>query len=340
MEPDTRLLAPAYRRLTVGIVLVVTFIAFEAIAVATVLPVVLHHLGGLRLYGWAFSAFMLAQLVGIIVAGPMVDRVGMARPLVLAAAFFMAGLIIDGTAPTMVVLVVGRAVQGVGAGVLAVTVNVAVGRGFPPALRPKAYAALSTAWVLPSVVGPALAGIVAEDASWRLVFLAIVPAVAVAVAIGLPSIRHADAASGPLAPGGGERKTAMGAIALAAGAAAFLAALSTHQVVEALFLGLVGVVVAVPATVRIVVPAARSGPARSMGTMGVAALANMAFFGAEAFLPLALTSLHRRSVTQAGVVLTVAACRGRWARGSRRGLCSASAPGSWPRRGSPWSPSE
>src|SRR5580698_1958867 len=109
-------------------VLVVSFIAFEAIAVATVLPVVLHHLGGLRLYGWAFSAFMLAQLVGIVVAGPMVDRVGMARPLVLAASLFTIGLVIDGAAPTMTVLVVGRAVQGVGAGVLAVTMNVAVGR--------------------------------------------------------------------------------------------------------------------------------------------------------------------------------------------------------------------
>ena len=58
-------------------VLVVSFIAFEAIAVATVLPVVVRHLGGLRLYGWAFSAFMLAQLVGIVVAGPLADRIGM-----------------------------------------------------------------------------------------------------------------------------------------------------------------------------------------------------------------------------------------------------------------------
>src|SRR5580692_336238 len=169
------ILGPGYRRLTAGMVLVVSFIAFEAIAVATVLPVVVRHLGGIRLYGWAFSAFMLAQLVGIVVAGPLVDRIGMLTPTLVAAVLFSVGLFIDGTAPTMVVLIVGRVVQGLGAGVLVVALNVLVGRGFPPALRPRAYAAMSTAWVIPGVVGPAIAGVVAENLTWRLVFLALIP---------------------------------------------------------------------------------------------------------------------------------------------------------------------
>lgn len=316
MEADPGgLLSPAYRRLTVTMVLVVSFIAFEAIAVATMLPAVLRHLGGLRLYGWTFSAFMLAQLVGIVVAGPMVDRIGMTRPLLLAGSLFAAGLVVDGTAPSMLVLVFGRAVQGVGAGVLAVIVNVAVGRGFPPRLRPKAYAALSSAWVLPSVVGPALAGIVAEDVSWRVVFLAIVPAVAVALSIGLPSFRRADsAAAASLAGRSGSGGGALTALFLAAGTAVFLDALSTHHAVLAAALAVAGLAVAVPALVRVVPAAGRGSPPGSLGTMGVAALANLAFFGAEAFLPLALTSLHGRSVTEAGVVLTVAALT--WAAGS------------------------
>ncbi len=194
------IVGPGYRRLTAGMVLVVSFIAFEAIAVATVLPVVVRHLGGIRLYGWAFCAFMLAQLVGIVVAGPLVDRIGMLRPTLVAAALFCAGLVVDGTAPTMVVLVAGRVVQGVGAGVLVVALNVLVGRGYPPALRPRAYAAMSTAWVIPGVVGPAVAGVVAEDLSWRVVFLGLVPAVVVAAAIALPAISHADAAAGGASP--------------------------------------------------------------------------------------------------------------------------------------------
>lgn len=207
------ILGPGYRRLTTGMVLVVSFIAFEAIAVATVLPVVVRHLGGIRLYGWAFSAFMLAQLVGIVVAGPLVDRIGMLRPTLVAAVLFSAGLAVDGTAPTMLVLVAGRVVQGVGAGVLVVALNVLVGRGYPPALRPRAYAAMSTAWVVPGVVGPAVAGVVAEDLSWRIVFLALIPAVVAAAAIALPAIAHAEAAPGETddgSSGEGSRRNARG----------------------------------------------------------------------------------------------------------------------------------
>jgi len=319
------IVGPGYRRLTAGMVLVVSFIAFEAIAVATVLPVVVRHLGGIRLYGWAFSAFMLAQLVGIVVAGPLVDRIGMLRPTLVAAALFCAGLVVDGTAPTMVVLVAGRLVQGVGAGVLVVALNVLVGRGYPPALRPRAYAAMSTAWVIPGVVGPAVAGVVAEDLSWRVVFLGLVPGVVVAAAIALPAISHADAAAGGASPGpgrpGGDRRPGLAvAVALAGGTALVIEALSARRAVLSPVLAVLGLALVVPA-LRAVLPRRDRSPgpgpgpdARQLGTMAVAALVNLGFFAAEAFLPLSLTSLHHRSVTEAGVVLTVAALT--WTAGS------------------------
>ncbi|HXQ59206.1 MAG TPA: MFS transporter [Acidimicrobiales bacterium] len=323
------ILGPGRRRLTAGMVLVVSFIAFEAIAVATVLPVVVRHLGGIRLYGWAFSAFMLAQLVGIVVAGPLVDRIGMLRPTLVAVALFSVGLAIDGAAPSMVVLVSGRVVQGAGAGVLVVALNVLVGRGYPPSLRPRAYAAMSTAWVIPGVVGPAVAGLVAEDLSWRVVFLAIIPATMAAAAIALPAIARADSAQADIAradsaqAGSDEETVAAGrpagvgtAVALAGGTALVIEALSSRRIVLSPVLGVVGLVLVVPA-LRAVIPR-RSGPrtteGRQLGTMGVAALVNLAFFSAEAFLPLSLTSLHHRSVTEAGVVLTVAALT--WTAGS------------------------
>src|SRR6202453_4070778 len=108
--------APAHRRLTVGLVLAVTFVAFEALAVATILPVVGRQLGDLRLYGWVFSAFLLASLIGIVIAGTLADRVPLGRLMLAGLALFALGLIIGGTAPTMLVLVSGRAVQGLGAG--------------------------------------------------------------------------------------------------------------------------------------------------------------------------------------------------------------------------------
>jgi MFS family permease len=216
-------------------------------------------------------------------------------------------------------VVLGRVVQGVGAGILVVALNVLVGRGYPPPLRPRLYAAMSTAWVLPGVVGPALAGLVAEDLSWRLVFLAIVPAVIGAAAVALPAISRADAGSadGRSALPPTPRSAGVGAaVALAAGSALVLEALALRRVLFSSLLAVAGLALAVPA-LRAVLP--RSSPAATgaggqFGTMGVAALVNLAFFAAEAFLPLSLTSLHGRSVTEAGVVLTVAALT--WTAGS------------------------
>ena len=257
--PPGAILAAPYRRLTVGTVLVVSFVAFEAMAVATVLPVVVHHLGGIALYGWVFSAFTLAQVGGIVLAGRLVDRAGMARPFVAAAALFALGLLIDGAAPSMGVLVAGRVVQGVGGGIVAVVVNVAVGRGYPPALRPRAYAALSAAWVLPALVGPPVAGTVATGVGWRMVFLALVPAVGLGAIVALPPLASAGPVSAPS-------------------------------------------------------PRQRAGAPGTRVAAAVAATASLAFFGTEAFVPLALTSLHHASAALAGSVLTGSALT--WAVGS------------------------
>ena len=96
--------------------LTITFIASEALAVVTIMPVVAHDLGGLSLYGWVFSAFMLGSVVGIVAAGRQADRHGPGRPFVGGLALFGAGLATAGLAPTMLVLIGGRFLQGVGAG--------------------------------------------------------------------------------------------------------------------------------------------------------------------------------------------------------------------------------
>src|ERR1700723_2669868 len=95
---------PAYRPLTVGLVLAVTFVAFEALAVATILPVVGRHLGDLRLYGWVFSAFLLASLIGIVIAGTLADRVPLGRLMLAGLALFAVGLVIGGGAARQPVL--------------------------------------------------------------------------------------------------------------------------------------------------------------------------------------------------------------------------------------------
>src|ERR1700733_10542433 len=153
--------APQRRALTVGLVLTITFIASEALAVVTIMPVVARDLHGLSLYGWVFTAFMLGELVGIVAAGRQADKSGPARPFLGGVLLFGAGLTVAGLAPSMVVLVAGRALQGIGAGAVAAVAYVAIGLSLPEHLRARMMAVLSTAWVVPGLVGPALAAAVA-----------------------------------------------------------------------------------------------------------------------------------------------------------------------------------
>ena len=83
--------APGRRRLTVGLVLTITLVAFESLAIATVMPTVQEDLGGLALYGWVFSGFFLASLAGIVVTGVLSDRRGPAVPFTAGLVLFAAG---------------------------------------------------------------------------------------------------------------------------------------------------------------------------------------------------------------------------------------------------------
>ncbi len=149
----------------------------------TVMPVVARDLGGVRLYGWVFSGFMLGSVIGIVLAGREADRRGPALPFVAGVLFFGAGLAIAGLAPTMGVLVAGRVLQGMGAGAIPSVAYATIGRCLPRSLRPRMMAVLSTAWVVPGLAGPAVAAEVARAFGWRWVFLGLLPVVAVAGSI-------------------------------------------------------------------------------------------------------------------------------------------------------------
>ena len=135
------------RALTIGLILTITLVAFEALAVSTVMPIVAAELGGFELYGWVFSAFFLGSLIGIVVVGGLIDRGGLAVPFVGGLGLFAVGLLIGGLAPSMPVLVAARLIQGLGAGAIQPIAYVAIGRTLPESLRPRMFATLSTAWV-------------------------------------------------------------------------------------------------------------------------------------------------------------------------------------------------
>ena len=160
-----------------------TIIAFEAMAISTAMPIIARDLDAVRSYGLAFSAMLTTQLLGIVLAGVWCDRRGPLPSLFAGQALMAAGTALAGLAPTFLVLLAGRLVAGLGAGLLTVAIYVVIGRAYPEALRPRVFSWISAAWVLPSLVGPPIAGWLAETFSWRWVFLVVVVPVAVTMVV-------------------------------------------------------------------------------------------------------------------------------------------------------------
>ena len=188
-------------------------LAFEAMAVATAMPVAVRDLDGLPFYAWGFSAFFIASLVGMVVSGEVSDRRGPVQPFVVSLVLFVIGLVVAGLATSMGMFVAGRALQGVGAGLNIVALYVVVGRLYPDSLRPRLFSVMASAWVIPAIVGPSVAGVVADELSWRWVFLAVPPLVVPAVALMLPRLHGLGAAPGVEAV----RSRTLPALAVAAG---------------------------------------------------------------------------------------------------------------------------
>lgn len=297
-------LSQRYRALTIGMVALITLVAFESLAVTTAMPTVVRALDGLSLYALAFGGPLASGVVAMVVSGTWSDLKGPTRPLWHGTAWFLAGLIIAGLAPTMEVLVAGRIIQGFGSGLLTVALYVVVGQLYPARLRPRIFAAFATGWVVPSLVGPAIAGLIVEHTSWRSVFLA-VPALAIPAALVMrPGLARGDRYE--LRPGRMWDKRAMWAVAAAVGVGLLNYGGQQHGAVQLglLAIGLAGVIAFAPRLLP------RGTFAFGRGLPSVIALRGLvaaAGFGAEVFLPLMLTRERGLSPALAGLVLTVSA---------------------------------
>jgi MFS family permease len=301
--------APDRRALTAGLVSTITIMAVESLAVGTILPDVKRALGGLGLYGWVFSAFFLGSIVGVVVAGRTTDHRGPGSAYLLGLSLFVTGLIVAGLAPTMLVLVLARVVQGMGSGAVPATAYAAIGRAYPESLRPRMFAVLSTAWVVPALVGPAFASAVSHAFGWRWVFLGLVPFVVVAGGVALRGLRPLDVVDGTPGP-----SRLVQALRVATGAASILAGVTAGNVLLAVPLVVLGAVVSLPAFLALVPPGTvRAAPGLPAATLARGVL-TFAFFGADAFVPLAITDARGSSTVVAGVALTASALS--WTAGS------------------------
>ncbi|MEW2501333.1 MFS transporter [Amycolatopsis sp. NPDC047767] len=292
-----------HRLTTIGLLLVVTLVAFESMGVATAMPTLVAELHGLALYSWPFTTFLIASVVATVLSGRRGDRRGPAPALLAGPALFAAGLVVAGTATSMPMLLAGRALQGLGSGFLLVAVSLLIALTFTDRERPVIYAANAAAWVLPAVIGPSVAGLITVGIGWRWVFLGLVPLVALGVALlvvvvrGLPD--HVPAAEA-------RRAGAVPAVVAALGVAALTWA-AQHPSPLALVYGAVGLV-ALGLALRKLLPAGTLTFRPGLPTVVASrALLSGAYAGMEAYLPLTMSAVHGYGPALAGLPLTITA---------------------------------
>lgn len=174
-EAPTSILSPGIRPITIGILLAMGLVAFDTLSVITMVPAITADLGEVELISWIITAFLLMSTITILIAGPAVDRWGLRVTFRVSLVVLIGSSIAAAVAPTMELLILARAGQGIGGGA-SLTVSVAaIGIAIPPALRPRSYAANAAVWGVASLAGPGVAAAFISVASWRLVFLVNVP---------------------------------------------------------------------------------------------------------------------------------------------------------------------
>jgi MFS family permease len=303
------LFAPGLRGLTLGLVSTITLVALESLAIGTVLPIVTDELGDLHLYGWVYASFFLGNLVGIVVTGGALDRMPLGRPFAAGLVLFAVGLLIGGLAPSMPILVGARFIQGLGGGAVGPTAYVAIGRCLPDRLQARMFAMLSTAWVVPGVIGPSIAAVVGEVLDWRWVFLGLLPLLAVAGGLALSALRGVPAAA-PIADTGTGAVTEAtvrrlpNALLAAGGAGILVAALTAQDLALVLAGSALGILLLVPAFRRLT-------PAGTLVlALGVPAavllrgVLTFSFFAGDAYIPLLLQTWRGTPATLTGIVFT------------------------------------
>jgi MFS family permease len=272
------------------------------------MPIVARELGGLELYGWVFSAFFLGSLIGIVVVGGAIDRGGLAAPFAAGLGLFAIGLLAGGLSPSMAVLVAARFVQGLGAGTIQPIAYVAIGRTLPEKLRPRMFATLSTAWILPGVLGPAIAGAVGESIGWRFVFLGLLPLIALAGALTLGALRAVAIPAGmeEHRAAAANRSRLPLALTVALGAGLLTVGLTSGQPLPTVAITAAGLVIGIVALRRLTPAGTLIARPVLPAAILLRGILTCTFFGVDAFVALTLVDVRGMSATEAGIALTAA----------------------------------
>ena len=302
--------APPRRLILFGVMLGLFLGAMESTAVATAMPTVIATLGGLAVYAWVFSGYILAATISMPLWGKAADLYGRRAAYLTGLGIFLGGSILSGLSTSMTALIVFRTIQGVGGGALIPLGYTIIADIYGLERRAKMQGYFSATWGVASIVGPLIGGFLTDRVSWRWVFFINVPFGLLAVVVLGWALRALPRPRATI------RVDVPGALLLTGGMAALLVALveggrggAGLGPVQTALLGL-----AVALLVAFVVWERRAAepllPLRLFGNRVFRAaavsgfLTGMAMFGTISFIPLFVQGVQGGTATEAGTALT------------------------------------
>jgi EmrB/QacA subfamily drug resistance transporter len=292
-----------------GVMLVIFLFAIDATIVSTAMPTIVAKLGGLELYSWVFSIYMLTSALATPLFGKLSDIYSRRRLMLIGIAIFVLGSMLCGAAQSMEALIIFRAVQGLGGGAIYALSFIVVGILYPPEARAKVQGIISGIWGVASILGPPAGGVIAEYWNWRWAFFVNLPIAGLAVALIVAGLKET----------GHERRVHKLDIA---GTATLLSALillfyalsqrsHTGEPLNVEFAVLISLALLLlivfyfieRRAAEPIVPLALFRLRLFKSSAAVAALASMGVFGAISYLPLYLQGVTGLTASRAGMVL-------------------------------------
>jgi len=294
-----------------GVMLVIFLFAIDATIVSTSMPTIVAKLGGLELYSWVFSIYMLTSALATPVFGKLADLYSKRRLMLIGIAIFLIGSTLCGAAQGMEAMIVFRAIQGLGGGAIYALSFIVVGVIFPADQRAKMQGIISGIWGVASILGPLAGGIIVENWSWRWIFFVNLPLVAIATGLIVVGLQEQSTARRAV------RLDLAGAFTLLAGLLLIFYALaqSAHALhpvnVESLSYAAVGLALLIAfyfierRASEPILPLDLFDIGLYKSAATVATLCAMGVFGAISYMPLFLQGVSGMAASHAGMVILV-----------------------------------
>ncbi|MCX7542627.1 MFS transporter [Corynebacterium sp. P5848] len=286
---------------TVGLLMAITACAFDNTAVTAVMPRITHELGDTGAYSLAFSIPFAVSIVAMVAAGIATDVAGARLSMVAGTVILVIGLVLAIVASDMTVFLFSRGIQGFGIGAVIVAIYAVIAQVYPAPLRAPIFAAFAGAWVVPSLVGPALAGLLTEAFTWHAVFLFTLVLLVIAAVLLGPAIRRLPVRRGTLSRTSVRMLVAALILSMAAGALNYSPQL-------ALGAGLVAFVLSLPVIALAIRPLVPVGTLRGRAGVPRLVLSRVLtdmVLGAEIYIPLLLAQVYGLGPTLTGLGLSV-----------------------------------